>query len=210
MVKKILLVVFISVAAFKNSHGQSFVKGNKIVETGLGFAYLKYESFNPDFDEKDHNDAANFSLPLAFEYAAGNRIGLGVQLDIVNYFTERDTIKNAIATAKSFDFTVKFNYHWLRRAKTDLYSGLSAGISSFKFEDNSEEEAEFTSTGGTFRLTVIASRFYISEHIALGAYFNTVAYSYKNGKISNKYADEFDFELTGNGSQLGFSISYKW
>lgn len=189
---------------------QCFEKGNKIIETGLGFTYLKYQSYAPDFEEKDNSEAANFNLPIAFEYAATNRIGVGLQLDIVNYFTERDTIKNAIATAKSFDIAAEFNFHWLKKNKTDLYSGLAVGISSFKYEDNSTDEAEFKATGGTFRFTVIGARFYISDHIALGTYFNTVGYSYKNGEISNKYSDKFPYELTGNGSQLGFSIGYKW
>lgn len=209
MIKKLLIATLIACITV-HGFAQCFEKGNKIVETGLAFTYIKYQSYSPDFDEKDNNEAANYTLPIAFEYAAGNRIGVGLQLDIVNYFTERDTIKNAIATAKSFDVAAKFNFHWLKKNKTDLYSGIALGVSTFKYEDNSSDEGEFNSTGGTFRLTLIGSRFYISDHIALGAFFNTVAYSYKNGEISNKYSDKFPYELTGSGSQLGFSIGYRW
>ncbi|HNR21174.1 MAG TPA: hypothetical protein PKN75_12945 [Bacteroidia bacterium] len=207
---KIISVVCLFACMCAQAQAQCFEKGNKIIETGLAFTYLKYQSYNPDFEEKDNSEAANFTFPISFEYAAGNRIGVGLQLDIVNYFTERDTIKNAIATAKSFDVAAKFNFHWLKKNKTDLYSGIAVGVSSFKYEDNSSDEAEFNATGGTFRFTIIGSRFYISDHIALGAFFNTVTYSYKNGEISNKFSDKFPFELTGNGSQLGFSINYKW
>lgn len=209
MIKKLSVIILLTTLATQ-TFAQCFQKNNKILETGIAFTYLRYQSYSPDFDEKDNSEAANYILPIAFEYAAGSRIGVGIQLDIVNYFTERDTIKNAIATAKSFDVAAKFNFHWLKKNKTDLYSGITLGVSSFKYEDNSSEEAEFKSTGGVFRFTVIGSRFYISDHIALGAFFNTVAYSYKNGEISNKYSNKFSYELTGNGSQLGFSIGYKW
>ncbi|MBK7855629.1 MAG: hypothetical protein IPJ79_12660 [Bacteroidetes bacterium] len=188
---KIISVVCLFACMCAQVQAQCFEKGNKIIETGLAFTYLKYQSYNPDFEEKDNSEAANFSLPISFQYAAGNRRGVGLQLDIVNYFTERDTIKNAIATAKSFDVAAKFNFHWLKKNKTDLYSGIAVGVSSFKYEDNSSDEAEFNATGGTFRFTVIGSRFYISDHIALGAFLTQLPTLTKMAKSLTNFQTNF-------------------
>ena len=189
---------------------QSFLKGNKIIESGIGLTYMNYESYNPSIDERKDNIAVSWIVPVSFEYAIDKRIGLGAEIDFVTYFTERDTITNAIADARSTDFYAKFNFHWLRKTKVDLFSGLAIGISGFKYHDNSYNEGKYKATGPGYKLVLIASRFYLPKHLFIGFAFNTSGYSYKNGTISNKYNDEIEYQLKGNGYQLNFSLGYKW
>lgn len=186
--------------------GQSFDKGNKIFQTGLNLSILNITATDEKLDTTHKDKAASMVFPLQFEYAVGNKIGIEGAFKVVNYLTSPDSTDKA----SGFDVTVACNFHWLRREKTDLYSGLGLGFSTFMYENGKEEEGKFTGSGITYEFTLIAARFYIAEHIALGVQFNAPGYSYPNGKVSNKYGDKYDYDLKLNGSQIGASISFKW
>ena len=91
-----------------------------------------------------------------------------------------------------------------------MYSGVAIGFSSFTYHDNSINDGKFEGSGPAYKLILASSRFYLSKHFGLGAIISISGYSYKNGIISNKYGDLIDFEITGNGTQLAFMLSYKW
>ena len=106
-------LVFILLGLTSASNAQSFVLNNKIIESGIGLTIMNYETYNPTINERKKNKSANWVIPVAFEYAVAKRVGIGAEADFVNYFTERDSVTNAIADANSNDLYAKLNFHWV-------------------------------------------------------------------------------------------------
>jgi len=105
---------------------QSFEKGNKIINSGIKISIYKVS--NSDDQNDDDDGAASYTIPLGFEYALSDRIGLGAEVGICNYFTGEDTITGTIAEANSFDLLINGNFHWVRGGRVDLYSGVGLGF----------------------------------------------------------------------------------
>jgi hypothetical protein len=122
----LLLLIAIITASTGNVNAQSFVKGNKIIDAGIKISIYKVDDPDDNDENGEDDGAASYTIPIGFEYAISDRIGAGIELGICNYFTEEDTITRAIAKANSFDVLLKGNFHWVRKGKADLYSGLGS------------------------------------------------------------------------------------
>ena len=208
--KKLVLISALSLATAISTNAQSFDKNKKVIDAGIRIAVFDIEGKAPS-DSVAHKDkAASSIIPLQFEYGVGKRIGVQAEFNVVTYFTSKDTIKNSVATANGFDFSIKGNFHWLRAKRVDLFSGIGIGYSSFKYHDNSSDDAKYKGSGSTWQFNLITARFYLSEHVALGVNYTFLGYSYPNGRITSNTGVDTAYKIKLNGQAGGFAFSYKW
>ncbi len=189
---------------------QSFEKGNKIFDAGIKVSIYKISNPDDDDGNDDSDGAASYTIPIAFEYALSNRIGLGAEIGICNYFTGEDTITGAIAEANSFDMLFKGNFHWVRGGRVDLYSGLGIGFSSFKYESNDSKESKFNSVGPYVHLNLFNARFYVSKAFALNLHFGIPYMNFSNGRIEDNLGSDYAYELKFAGVDIGTGLTFRF
>jgi len=187
---------------------QSFEKGNKIINSGIKISIYKVS--NSDDQNDDDDGAASYTIPLGFEYALSDRIGLGAEVGICNYFTGEDTITGTIAEANSFDLLINGNFHWVRGGRVDLYSGVGLGFSSFKYESNDSKESRFKSKGTYFRLSLMNARFYVSKSFALSLHIGIPYMNFNNGRIDDKLGSDYNYPLTFTGVDIGTGFVFRF
>lgn len=193
------------------SSAQSFEKGNVILNGGIKISVYGINNTNEDDDEEDDGDAAaSYTIPLGVEYALTNRIGVGAEIGICNYFTEEDSITRAIAEASSFDFLIKGNFHWVRGGRVDLSSGIGLGLSSFRYNSNDNLDSEFKSNGFYFRLSLVDFRVYLFKGVGLNAFVGIPYMNFENGRITDNLGSDFSYPLTFAGVDLGTGLVVKF
>lgn len=192
-------------------NAQSFEKGNIIIDGGIKISIYKVNDPD-DTDESDDEDdgAASYTIPLGFEYALSDHFGAGVEIGICNYFTEEDTITRAIAEANSFDLLLKGNYHWVRKGRVDLYSGLGLGFSSFKYKSNDNINSSFKGSGPYIRISALNAKIYIAKVFGIGLHFGLPIMSFNNGRITDDLGSDLEYRLRFSGWDLGASASVRF
>lgn len=216
MKKSTFLVLFTLVLAccigVERSAAQCFEKGDKIINAGIKISIYKVSDEGSDNDEEEDGDdgAASYTIPISFEYALTNRIGIGAEIGICNYFTGEDTITGTIASATSFDMLISGNFHWVRAGRADLYSGIGLGFSSFKYESNDARESRFKSTGTYVRLSLFNARFYVGKKFALTLHCGIPYMNFNNGRIDDNIGSDYNYPLTFTGVDIGTGIAFKF
>ena len=206
----ILLLIAIITSLTSSVNAQSFVKGNKIIDAGIKISIYKVD--DPDDNDEDGEDdgAASYTIPIGFEYALSDRIGAGIELGICNYFTEEDTNTRAIAKANSFDVLLKGNFHWVRKGKADLYSGLGLGFSSFKYKSNDNLNSSYKATGPYIRISVLNARLYLADAFALGLHFGLPIMNFEDGQLTDNLGTDINYRLRFSGWDLGASAAIRF
>jgi|GEM_PF-2309933 len=201
-----ILFSFIIPTAF----AQSFEKGNKVFDAGIKVSIYKITAPDDDDGNDDSDGAASYTIPIGFEYALTNRIGLGAEIGICNYFTGEDTITGAIAEANSFDMLLKGNFHWVRGGRVDLYSGLGIGFSSFKYQSNDSKDSKFNAVGPYLHLNLFNARFYVSKAFALNLHFGVPYMNFSNGRIEDNLGSDYSYELKFVGVDIGTGLTFRF
>jgi len=201
-----IVLIFLSTNVFS----QSFIKGDKFIQAGIKIAI--YNVTDPDDqDDADDNDrAASYTMPLVFEYAVSNKIGVGIELGLCKYFTEEDTITRAIADAGSFDVLLRGNFHWLRTERTDLYSGIGLGISAFNYNSNDRNNSKYSGTGTYIHIALANARFYVSPSIAILLQMGFPVMDFQDGRIKDDLGTDAEYPLKFSGWDLGTGLALKF
>lgn len=190
---------------------QSFERGNFIIDGGIKISIYKVSDPDDTDESEDEDDgAASYTIPLGFEYALSDHIGAGLEIGICNYFTEEDTITRAIAEASSFDLLLKGNYHWVRKGRVDLYSGLGLGFSSFKYSSNDKINSSFKGSGPYIRISALNAKIYIAKVFGIGLHFGLPIMNFENGRITDDLGSDLEYRLRFSGWDLGASASVRF
>jgi len=191
------------------ANAQSFEKGNFIINSGIKISV--YNINDQDSEDSDDDDAASsYTIPIGLEYATSNKIGLGIEIGICNYFTGEDTITGAIAKANSFDVMLAGNFHWVRGTHVDLYSGLGLGISAFKYKSNDVRNSQFKSTGTYFRVGIFNARFFVSRAIAFDLHMGIPYMNFNNGRITDNLGSDYENPISFIGIDVGTGITFRF
>ena len=190
--------------------GQSFEKGDVVFDAGIKVSIYKISNPDDDDNNDDGDGAASYTIPIGFEYALNNRIGLGAEIGICNYFTGEDTITGAIAEASSFDVLLKANFHWVRGGKVDLYSGVGIGVSSFQYQSNDSKDSKFKSVGPYVHFKLFNARFYISNAFAVNLHVGVPYMNFSNGRIEDNLGSDYAYELKFVGVDIGTGLTFRF
>jgi hypothetical protein len=204
-----LIFCFITIH-MENSLAQAFSKGEKVIGTGIKISIYSVNAPENNDPDEDGPGAASFTIPITFEYALTDHIGLGAEVGFANFFTEEDTITRAIAEASSFDLLFTGDYHWVRGGKVDLCTGLGLGFSSFQYESNDHVNSRFESTGFYLHLNLLKARFYIGNSFALGLNIGVPYMNFDGGRIEDDLGTDFAYPLSFSGVDLGATLSFKF
>lgn len=223
--KKIYLFLFLSVLifSFSNSFTQesskggmsvqsddrSFHKRSKVIDIGLDFGIYSTVAVNDIGDAPKSGMAASGVYPFGFEYGIGNKFGIGAILSFSHYISKKDSATGNKPSAGSSDFSVKGSFHFVRSARTDIFFGMSIGLSSFKYLANDKNNTEFKSGGGNFGIN-LTGRFYVSKHIGIIANLAYAYYGYPNGKITDDIGNNYTMGFFLDGVNIGTGMAIKW
>jgi hypothetical protein len=205
------LLIFTLFLPYQEARSQAFERGNFVIGTGIGISIYSVNNNNDnDQDEDDNDAAASYTIPISAEYALTDRIGLGAELGICNYFTEEDTITRAIAEAGSIDFLLTGYFHWVRGGKVDLASGLGLGFSAFHYESNDNVNSRFESTGFYLHLKLFQARFYLADFLALNLQVGVPYMNFENGRIKDDLGTDFSYPLSFAGMNIGTGLAVRF
>lgn len=188
--------------------GQSFEKGNKIINAGIKISIYKVTNSNEG--EDDDGAAISYTIPIGFEYAIGKSIGIGAEIGICNYFTGEDSVTGVTPKANSFDVLLKGNFHWVKSSRVNLSSGLGLGISNFTYKSNDEFESVFKSTGPYIRISIMDFKVYFTKNFGMTAIIGVPIMNFSNGRITDKPGSDFNYPLKFAGGDIGTGFVLKF
>jgi hypothetical protein len=185
------------------SSAQSFERGDFIITAGVDLGIYGTEGFNPKDSLKNKDNALSGIIPISFEYALTNNFGLGAQVRINNYASNKDS-----SSANNNDFNLLLNYHFLRTSFFNMNIGVKYGISVFNYK-NKIDLGEFKGTGGNLQAEVGAN-FFPGKHFGINVHAGYNRLSYKNGEILDVQNNKTDYELYLTGANIGVGLMLKF
>jgi len=203
---RILVVAMLISTTF--SQAQCFQKHDMFIDLGFGLSIYNTTVRNYTTDSTKTGKAASIVIPLSFEYAIGNRIGIGLQLVTQSFLTGKDSTANSTPTAHSGELNLFGNYHCFRTDHTDLSIGLTLGGSTFTFNKN-DVNAGTLSAGGPYVDIHIGARFLLGKHIGILASLRFPTMTYTQGLATDNQGNEANFDLKFSGFVIGTGITYK-
>jgi hypothetical protein len=203
------LVVVLCLISTTVSHGQSFQKHDMFLDLGFGLGIYNTTFYNYNNDSTKRGKAGSIIIPLTFEYAIGNRIGIGVQLVTQSFLTSTDSSTNAKPSVHSGELNLFGNYHFVRSEHVDLAVGLTIGGSNFTYNTNDSNGGTLTA-GGPYVDIHFGARFLFGKHLGMIASLRFPTITYIQGLASDNLGDEFNFDLKFKGTVIGTGITYKF
>lgn len=192
-------------------YAQAFEKGNVNVDLGLNLGFYSTTStfkvqlpFLGATTVSNTDGAASFIVPIGFEYGISNKVGLGVQLGVVNYFINNEDSTETTESVKSVDFALKINYHLINSDKNDLFLGLALGGSSVNWKDLDGTELK---GGGSYVSLYLSDRLFLSDHFGILFNLGYTTYNYTN-ITSNGNTTTLTWTLRGLNIGTGLAMRF--
>ncbi len=198
---KLALLLLLFMPFFASS--QSFEKGDFIIGAGIDLGIYGTEGFNPKDKIKNVDNAISGIIPIGIEYGLTDHFGLGAQVRINNYASNKDS-----SSANNNDFNLLLNYHFLRTTFFNMHIGVKYGLSTFKYT-NKIDQGEFNAKGGNFQAE-LGANFFPGEHIGFNVHAGYNKLSYKNGDIEDRHGTKADYELYLTGANIGIGLMLKF
>ena len=233
--KRPIQLLFSFVLAFLITNqlsAQAFQQGNKNIDIGIGIGSygtkitvtntVSNGAGSSDSSYTDTDGAASTVIPINFEYGLTDKIGLGLDLTISNYFIDEED-EDEIARVNSFDVGVRSNYHLLNSDRNDLMLGVGLGFSSLNWEaEPSQGQFIDSYSGSGLYITVgVTDRIFFSENI--GILFNVAYRGYFYSALETKltpegeaffeaanvnFTQEIDWTFTGLHIGTGIAVKF--
>jgi hypothetical protein len=203
-----ILVVVLCLISTTFSHAQSFQKHDMFIDLGFGLGIYNTTTYNYVNDSNKTGKTASVVIPLSFEYAIGNRIGIGLQLVTESFLSSKDSTKGNKPTAHAGSINLLGNYHFFRTDHTDLSAGLALGGSNFTYNQNNATDAMFTG-GGTYFDLHFSGRFLFGKHFGMLVSLTFPTMTYNQGVVSDNIGDSFNLDLKLRGYIIGTGFTFK-
>lgn len=207
--KKALVFFILSLLSFCLS-AQIFEKGKSYLNGNLALG--GYEVNTQTGDEAYQRGTVAFSIPIYYEYALLNQVGIGANLRR-SYFPFSDTLNTIASSSTALLFSN--NLHLVNVTHIDLSLGISYGIGSFKLNAKTPSTTLQLRSFGFCYVTNLSLRTYFLEKRA-GLSFN-ISYNnysfdinrYKLNGVEQVNRQRGSYSISLSGLELGFGIAYK-
>lgn len=214
MKKGIIVVLFLSSIQLSSQvvnilSRKSFEKATNVISIGGDLGIYDYVSKVGSSATSNTNRAGNKMLNLQYERGIKNWLGIGVKLQVSDYFTSKDSITNTKPTVRAVDGLVIVNLHVVRVKRLNLLVGTNIGYSSLNWEARDQYISKAAGGGLTYDFH-IQPRFYFQKHFGMFLNLAYVHYDYQNMDFTNlntKISDVLD--LTGGGANFGIGFQFK-
>jgi hypothetical protein len=209
--KRIFKTLVVAICLFSTtfSNAQCFQKHAMFLDLGFGLGIYNTTVYNYTDKTTKTGKAGSFIVPLSFEYALGNRIGIGLQLVSQSFLSRKDSTSNSTPTAHSGELNVFGNYHFYCSDHTDIYAGLTIGGSNFTYNANNDK-ATTLSAGGPYVDIHCDARFLFGNHFGMLASIRFPTTIYVQGLATDNTGNEVNFDLKLRGTIIGTGFTYKF
>lgn len=203
--KKILVSLFVtSIAAIAFSQ-ESFDANSRNFDIKLDMAGYSGTIKNNQTDSVRNASAVAIVLAPQMSWATGKKISLGASLAYSHYL---DSSSSATSNPllQGLDANFIFDFHFLRKPKTDMMAGFKLGIAGIRLDPNDASGDIYGSMGGAADIHFTA-RFYVSKRMGILANIAFPSYTFnKFGKNLNEtQAVRFSGFCIGTGIAIKLS-----
>lgn len=203
--KKFILLAFVFfVGIYKNTLAQSFNKNDKIIEAGFGLGIYDTEIYQKSNGTNERDKAAAWVFPVSVEYAAGNRLGIGLAYKYSNFIIGKEDSVNNNASVKGSDIMLKPTFHLIKSKRVNLYVGALAGLAWFNFQVNDAVKSSLKGDGTNIAF-ITGCRFYFSKNVALSINYAFNNYNFADILLSNNagFSEKVDLSLKRGNVNAG-------
>jgi hypothetical protein len=207
--KKVMAILII-ISSVNMMAQKSFLKKTNVFYIGGDLGIYDYMSKVGSSATSSSSRAANKMLNFSYERGVKNWLGIGVKLQLCDYFTSTDSATKTKPSVKAVDGLVIVNVHIIKRKHLDLLIGTNVGYSNLNWEARDQYISAAKGGGITFD-THIQPRFYFGKHIGMFANLAYTYYDYKNMDFTNSFSKVSDIlDLTGGGVNFGIGLQVKF
>ena len=200
--KKIITVLF-TAAIIKIGFTQSFDKGNRNFDIKLDFAGYNGTVKDNQTKTEANSGAASVILSPQMTWGTGKKISIGTSLSFSNYL-DSASATGSNPTLRGLDANFLFDFHFLRRPKTDMMAGLKLGIAGIRYNADDGTGDIYGSMGRASDIH-LTGRFYVSDRVGIIANLSIPNYRF------NKFGKNLDYTYTINfrGVCIGTGVAIK-
>jgi hypothetical protein len=207
--KKIIAIVLL-LNAIQGNAQKSFERGTNVISAGADLGVYDYVSKINSSSLSSTSKAANKSLSLQYERGIRNWLGFGAKVQMVDYFTKKDSILGNKPSVKSFDGIIFLNFHFARTNRFDMLAGFNLGYSQINWEARDASITE-ANGGGSVLDFHIQPRFYFGNHVGMFVNLSYLNYNYTNIDFTNSTSQANDvLDLKGGGVNFGLGLQAKF
>jgi hypothetical protein len=182
--------------------GQSFGPGYVMICGGLEYGAAFVVLDDPDATTETTGSQIFRNLPANLEVGINEHMGIGIQFRKCTYLGEGDSVK-----AKSNDYSIFFNYHFVVTQQTNSFAGVKVGMSDFSFEKTRTAET-FEKQGPAFQLYGGVNMLILSK-IGLQLTLGLNSSIYKDGELIDPRSPIVkQYGVTINGLDMGMGFFF--
>lgn len=159
--KKVFIIIPL-ILLFCKSYSQDI--GISHIYAGYGFGNIAAIALELS-DEEIAGKFGQAFLGYKVRMFKSKKFSIGIHASYCSAYSKQDNF--GYIDVKVFSIYSKFDYHWLLKRNSDLYSGISLGTSYFNVKDYSSGTTLPPSKGNAF-----------------GVHFNMIGYRHSYGKLS--------------------------
>ena len=189
---------------------KSFEKKSNVIGIGADLGLYNYNSYIASSNKSETNAALNKMLTLQYERGVLNWLGVGLKMQLSDYFTQKDSITNTQAQVRGIDGSILINAHFLRTKRVNMLIGTNLGYSRLNWEARDAFISEAKGGGFTYDIH-LQPRFYFGDHVGMFINLAYINYAYRNMDFTNTFTNYEDvLDLVGGGMNFGLGLQVKF
>lgn len=200
--KKIILLLCIP-AISGIGFAQSFDKGNRNFDFKLDFAGYNGTIKDNKTGTSDNTGATSIVFTPQMTWGTGKKISIGTSLAYSKYL-DTASVPGSNPKLSGLDANFLFDFHFLRKPKTDMMVGLKLGIAGIRYIPDDGTGDVYGSMGSASDIH-FTSRFYVSEKVGIIA--NIACPGYRFAKFGKNVFDTYTLSFSGFSIGTGVAIN---
>jgi len=210
MINRFILSILMLFSGLSLLAQKSFEKKTNVIAVGADLGLYSYNTYIASSNKTETNAALNKMLTLQYERGVLNWLGVGLKMQLSDYFTQKDSITNTKAQVRGIDGSILINAHFLRTKRVNMLIGTNLGYSSLNWE--ARDAFISAAKGGGFTYDIhLQPRFYFGNHVGMFINLAYINYAYRNMDFTNTITNYEDvLDLVGGGMNFGLGLQVKF